>query len=305
MYTTVQYSTKLEKYNQLACLQLGQQVPAAALPPAAVAHIVVKLSDFWVSGPDVWFFQTEAEFERARITVSRTKYQYVLPRLPEAVAMPMRSLLQRIDNTKQDAYKQLKAGLLHKYGKSKWQRGFAIIDHPDIGDRRPSQLMSDMLALLPAGNTPDTLFLCHFLQRLPISMRDQLAPADCDTAEAMAVHADRLWDTRAGQPISHVNPLDSSIAVVARRSTSPRDARHAPGQRSPDRVPQRGQGARQGKGVCGGQNSGSRPPRSATPGALCRLHTKWGAGHIIAKNRAPGRETKFAIRGGLTPLVSA
>ena len=163
MYTTVQYSTKLEKYNQLACLQLGQQVPAAALPPAAVAHIVVKLSDFWVSGPDVWFFQTEAEFERARITMSRTKYQYVLPRLPEAVAMPMRSLLQRINNTKQDAYKQLKAGLLHKYGKSKWQRGFVIIDHPDIGDRQPSQLMSDMLALLLAGNAPDTLFLCHFL----------------------------------------------------------------------------------------------------------------------------------------------
>jgi hypothetical protein len=56
----------------------------------------------------------------------------------------MRSLLQRIDDTTQDAYEQLKAGLLHKYGKSKWQRGFAIIDHPNIGDRRPSQLMSGL-----------------------------------------------------------------------------------------------------------------------------------------------------------------
>ncbi len=42
-----------------------------------------------------------------------------------AVAVSMRSLLQRIDNNMQDAYEQLKAGLLHKYGKSKWQRGFA------------------------------------------------------------------------------------------------------------------------------------------------------------------------------------
>ena len=132
--------------EQLACLQLGQQVPAAALLPAAVAHVLVKLADFWGSDPDVWFFQTEAEFERARITVSRTKYQYVLPRLPEAVTMSMRSLPQRIDNTTQDAYEQLKAGLLHKYGKSKWQRGFAIINHPDITGLR---LATRPLALRP------------------------------------------------------------------------------------------------------------------------------------------------------------
>jgi len=253
--------------DQLARLQLGQQVPTAALQPVAVAHIVVKLADFLVSDPDVWFFQTEAEFERALITVSRTMYQNVLPRLPEAVAVSMRSLLQRIDNTTQDAYEQLKAGLLHKYGKTKWQRGFAIIDHPDIGDRRPSQLMSDMLALLPAENVPDTLFLCHFLRRLPVSMRDHLAAADCNTAEEMAMHADRLWDARAGQPISHVSPLDSSIDAVDRRSTSPGDARRTPG----------GHYAQRGKRGRGGQNSGGKPPRSATPGVLCRFHTKWGA----------------------------
>ena len=253
--------------EHLARLQLGQQVPAAALQPAAVGHIAVKLADFWVSDPDVWFLQTEAEFGRARITVSRTKYQYVLPRLPEAVAVSMRSLLQRIDDTTQDAYEQLKAGLLHKYGKSKWQRGFAIIDHPDIGDRRPSQLMSDMLALLPAENVPDTLFLCHFLRRLPVSMRDHLAAADCNTAEEMATYADRLWDARAGQPISHVSPQDASIDAVDSRSFSPGGARRTPG----------GQNAQRGKRGRGGHNSGGGQPRSSTPGPLCRLHKKWGA----------------------------
>ena len=261
--------------DQLARLQLGQQVPAAALLPAAVAHVAVRLADFWVSDPDVWFYQTEAEFERAHITVSRTKYQYVLPRLPEAVAVSMRSLLQRIDNTTQDAYEQLKAGLLLKYGKSKWQRGFAIIDHPDIGDRRPSQLMSDMLALLPAGNAPDTLFLCHFLRRLPVSLRDHLAAADCDTAEEMAVCADRLWDARAGQPVSHLDSQDSSIAALAGRSASPGDSRQY--RRSPERRSRGGRGGRRGRGGRGGQGSSGGSRRSATPGGLCRLHAKWGA----------------------------
>ena len=253
--------------EQLARLQIGQQVPAAALQPAAVAHVAVKLAAFWVSDPDVWFIQTEAEFARAHVVVSRTKYQYVVPILPEAVAISMRSLLQRIDENTQDAYEQLKAGLLHKYGKSKWQRGFAIIDHPDIGDRRPSQLMSDMLALLPAESVPDTLFLCHFLRRLPVTMRDHLAAADCNTAEEMSRHADRLWDARAGQPISHVTPQDSCVAAVSRRPSSPGDAHRAQG----------GQRTRRGQKGRGGHNSDGGRPRSPTPGALCRLHAKWGA----------------------------
>jgi hypothetical protein len=50
--------------------------------------------------------------------------------------------------------------------------------HPDLGDRRPSMMMNEMLALLPAGaRTDDTLFLALFLLRLPVSMRDHLAAA--------------------------------------------------------------------------------------------------------------------------------
>ena len=80
--------------------------------------MVVKLPEFWVSDPDIWFFR-QAKFEGAWVTVSRIKYHHVLPRLPEAFAMSMRSLLQRININTQDAYEQLKAGLLHKNGKSK------------------------------------------------------------------------------------------------------------------------------------------------------------------------------------------
>jgi hypothetical protein len=127
--------------------------------------------------------------------------------------------------------------------------------------------MSDMLALLPAENVPDTLFLCHFLRRLPVSMRDHLAAADCNTAEEMATYADRLWDARAGQPISHVSPQDASVDAVDNRSSSPGGARRTPG----------GQYAQRGKRGRGGQNSGGGQPRSSTPGPLCRLHKKWGA----------------------------
>jgi hypothetical protein len=40
----------------------------AAAVPAAVAHVAVKLPDFWVKDPKMWFSQAEAQFCRSHIT---------------------------------------------------------------------------------------------------------------------------------------------------------------------------------------------------------------------------------------------
>jgi hypothetical protein len=47
---------------------------AAAAVPAPAAHVVVKLPDFWVKDPKMWFSQAEAQFRRARITAETTMY---------------------------------------------------------------------------------------------------------------------------------------------------------------------------------------------------------------------------------------
>ena len=36
----------------------------AAAVPAAVAHVAVKLPDFWVKDPKMWFSQAEAQYHR-------------------------------------------------------------------------------------------------------------------------------------------------------------------------------------------------------------------------------------------------
>ncbi len=45
---------------------------AAAVAP--VAHVAVKLPDFWVKDPKMWFAQAEAQFHRARVTAETTMY---------------------------------------------------------------------------------------------------------------------------------------------------------------------------------------------------------------------------------------
>ena len=73
----------------------------------AVEHAVsLKLPTFWTSQPEVWFAQTEAQFNLRGITADDTKYFYVLAALNQQTATRLLDLISRppID----DKYKKLK-----------------------------------------------------------------------------------------------------------------------------------------------------------------------------------------------------
>jgi hypothetical protein len=209
---------------------------AQAAVPAPVAHVAVKLPDFWIKDPKMWFSQAEAQFRRARITAQTTMYDYVLMKLPEDVVMSVRALVSAIeaDPVKQEnSYTLIKEALMGSFGKTKWQMAYALLDHPDLGDRRPSAMMAEMLALRFETTPPDSLFLALFLRRLPASIRDHLAAANHETATAMSTHADVLWDARNSASVSAVS---DSLAAVSVRSASPKASRSPDRRaRSPDR----------------------------------------------------------------------
>ncbi len=71
------------------------------------------------------------------------------------------------------AYAHLKQSLLSLYTSTAIANCFRFIDHPDLGDRRPLTLFSDMQALLPEDT--NILFNAHYLRRLPESMQNALA----------------------------------------------------------------------------------------------------------------------------------
>ena len=124
-----------------------------------------------------------------------------------------------------------------------------LLDYPALGDKRPSELMDTMLALLPAGESPDTtIFRVLFMRRLPSDMRQQLAAREYATPEEMAEQADVLYDARGPAVIA---------AALNRRNSSPAERRRSPEDRE----------------------SRPRDRRAATPGAtkICWIHKKWGA----------------------------
>jgi hypothetical protein len=262
---------------QITAAVVAALAAQAAAVPAAVAHVAVKLPDFWVKDPKMWFSQAEAQFRRARITAETTMYDYILMKLPEDVVMSVRALVSAIetDPVKQEqSYTLMKEALLGSYGKTKWQMAYALLDHPDLGDRRPSAMMAEMLALRFETSAPDSLFLALFLRRLPAAIRDHLAAANHDTATAMATHADVLWDARNSASVSAVS---ETLAAVSLRSASPH--RRSPDRRakSPDRRA-RSPDRRQDRGQKRHPTPGRQDGRQTGAGSkICRNHRIFGA----------------------------
>ena len=249
--------TKEELLQQLESLKLDlrgaeeevarqKRATAAAdeVPPEAKALLAavnkVDLPTFWEADPVLWFRQCESAFRRIGATAPGVKFDHVVGKLPNAVSLSCRSLLLDIEYEDADCYDRLKAHLCKNFGKSKWQLGYALLDSPGLGDRRPSQLLQDMRALLPEKEPEGILFSCLFLKRLPAVMADAILAAGLEKVEDMAAMADRLFDRPAAA--STVSAVDSATVVAAlanpqRRTDSRRRAARSPdrSKRSPDR----------------------------------------------------------------------
>jgi len=265
-----EFEKAVQQHIQLAVNAALANMPQQPPPPAAavtVNAVAVKLPEFWTADPNTWFSQAEASFRRSNVTPLYTKYDHVLMKLPCDVVMSVRDLVNSMQPNTPDAYEQLKARLTDSYPKTRWQQVFALIDLPALGDRRPSHLMNEMLALLPTGsNKDDSLFLGLFLWKLPTTMRDHLAAADHQTATSMAKHPDVLWDARCGE--AAVTSRDASeIDAVNRAKNASRSSRSPDRRRSHDRH---------------GESSLHRKPTPGPDGrrrdsALCFYHNKWGS----------------------------
>jgi hypothetical protein len=202
--------------------------------PAIVAVVGVKLSTFWVAEPELWFAQAKAAFCRAGVTVSTTKYDHVLMKLPENILVSVRDIVRAVTDESVDPYGQIRTRLLASFGHTKWQLANLLLDSPPIGDRRPSAMMDAMLALLLPGEQASTLFQVLFMRRLPADMRQQLASREFPLLTEMASHADILWDARG----SSFAAAAVDLAAVLPRSGSPSGRARSP-NRNVDRPPGR------------------------------------------------------------------
>lgn len=181
--------------------------------------VSLKLPTFWTSQPQVWFEQAEAQFHIRQITADATKYYYVVSALEQEAAGHIIDYLRH--PPAQDKYEGIKKLLQDTFGLNRRARAAKLLHMDGLGDRKPSVLMNEMLALLD-GHQPCLLFEQIFLEQLPDDIRIAVADDDFSDPRKLATRADVLWQAKQQ---CEASASITELAAVTRRSKRPASTR--------------------------------------------------------------------------------
>ena len=174
--------------------QANEPLQGPAAPQAddiKVGSVGARLPTFWMTAPELWFAQTEANFENRhpKITQDGSKYAQTLQALPQEVLIECEHV---VVNEGQDRYRHLKEALIKAYGKSRAKKNaelLAMSSRPGgLGDRKPSNLLMKIRNL--SGSSYEALERAMFLNQLPPQVRTALASSKAATNDELATEAD-------------------------------------------------------------------------------------------------------------------
>ena len=194
---------------QAALVQIPQAAPAqvpqaapAQIPQAAMAvnnlvtAVALKLPTFWHKDSEFWFLQAESQFDLAGITQETTKFHHVVRTLDSDTARQVRQAIR--NPTQGREYTELKRALIAAYEHGPRERANRLFNMGSLGDRKPSQLLNEMKALME--DEPINFLFTHlWLSYLPDDIRITLAQRD-DPLDALAKIADKLWHEKSLAP---------------------------------------------------------------------------------------------------------
>lgn len=178
--------------------------------------VAIKLPSFWPNQPTIWFVQAESQFHIRNITNDTTKYHYVVSALDETTAGRIEDFLANPPT--RNKYDALKTRLTDTFSLGRRERASRLLRLNGLGDRKPSVLMDEMLALAQ-GHTPCFLFEQIFLEQLPEELRLQLASQDFADPRKVALLADSIWLSRHHSPVTA--PVYSVASPSKRNSVKP------------------------------------------------------------------------------------
>ena len=237
----------------------------------------------------MWFSLLDCGFKASSITNSLTKFTHAVSLLPQDV-LPLVAEAISTASSSDTPYEDLKAALLKNLQSSVATRLRELLSKEELGDEKPSQLLSRMKQLL--GDKYQTfdadLFKQLFYQRLPSHIQRSLfSVRDTLSLEALSKLADEFLASLPRVQVSHVNsapPPDDKLAqltqLVSQLTTEVAQLKKTLHDRSRSR-----------------SSSHRRKPRSRSSSAgACWYHRKFG--DKAQKCIAPCTHTTSNSKGG-------
>lgn len=153
-----------------------------------ISRVAVKPPPFWKNNPMLWFAQIEAQFSIADITQDNTKFNHVVAAIESDILNSVHDLILKPPD--RDRYVKLKERLIEIYSESETSKIRTLLQGLELGDQRPSYLLSRMRDL--AGNHfSDDLLKSLWLSRLPNNIQIILAASNEDLTK-LASMADKI-----------------------------------------------------------------------------------------------------------------
>lgn len=176
-------------------------------PTEQISRVAVKPPPFWKNNPALWFIQLESQFALADIKEDLTKYNYVVAAIDSEALNSVSDII--LNPPAENKYDCLKNRLIDVHSESESAKLQKLLQGLDLGDQRPSQLLTRMRAL--AGkNVGETLLKSLWLNRLSTSTQTVLAALN-DDLSVLAPVADKIHELSA--PISISNVKTASIST--------------------------------------------------------------------------------------------
>lgn len=223
--------------------------------PQQVNRVAMKPPPFWKSEPKLWFIQLEAQFSIAGITCDSTKYNYVISAIDTEILMHVTDFVTSPPST--DKYEGIKNKLTGIYADSSEKNLRKLLSDLDLGDRKPSHLLSEMTRLGGTSVTQE-LLKSLWMQRLPSHTQAILAMSE-DQLPKLAQMADKITEIHQPQTFAvAANHATDDLALTIEklgkqveelRTSFQRQSRHR--HRSRSRPPNRGSApVNNSSGVC-------------------------------------------------------
>ncbi|XP_037941861.1 uncharacterized protein LOC119674777 [Teleopsis dalmanni] len=159
----------------------------------------------------------EAQFAVAAITSDITQFNTVVAAIESSVIADVSDAVLHPPET--GRYANLKACIIERYSESEQRKIQRLLSEVELGDRRPTQLLTELTALAK-DKVSDEFLKSLWLKRLPPQVRAILQASNVALAE-LAKLADRICEAGDFQQIAVASASDcpaySENAVILRR----------------------------------------------------------------------------------------
>ncbi|XP_045477905.1 uncharacterized protein LOC123683053 [Harmonia axyridis] len=176
-----------------------------------VSRVAVRMPEFVVTDPELWFAMAEGNFHSAGVTQDRSKFGYIVGALPAKYATEVKDII--LNPPTDEAFHKLKTQLIRRLSATQEEKTRRLLEREEMGDRKPSQFLRHLQSLADPA-VPESLMKSLWMNRLPRSVQVSLAIVQDSSLQELAVHADHIMEA-IRPPVQLVKETTSIEAILS------------------------------------------------------------------------------------------